>query len=119
MTITSPEAPLTTATAPVFTASYQGLAGRKVMPLERISDATQVEARARVISRRRSGRTILLGLQADNGATAVARLHDTVGDTIAAAAYDVDQVVRVHGIARTWPVLGAPHIVVRSFLPAT
>ncbi|WP_042404691.1 hypothetical protein [Streptacidiphilus carbonis] len=119
MTLSSTEAPFTMATAPAFTASYQGLAGRKTAPLERIADATQVEVTARIISSRRSGRVIWLGLEADNGATAVASLDDAVGDTIAATAYHVGQTVRLRGTARTWPELGAPFIAVRRFLPVT
>ena len=117
MTLISTETPFTTASAPAFTVSYQGLAGQKVAPLDRIPDATQVEGTVRIVSRRRSGRTIWLGLQADNGATAVARLDDAVGETIPAAVYDVGQVVRLRGIARTWTELGTPFIAVRRFLP--
>lgn len=115
MTLISTEAPLTTATVPAFTVAYQGLAGQKVAPLEKTPDATQVEVTARIISSRRSGRTIWLGLQTGNGATAVASLHDRVGDSIPAADYDVDQVVRLSGTARTWP--RHPYIAVRRFLP--
>ncbi|MEY9961322.1 hypothetical protein [Streptacidiphilus sp. MAP5-52] len=117
MTLISTEAPLTTATAPRFTASYQGLLGQRIVPLERIPDATQVEVAARIVSSRRSGRAIWLGLQADNGATAVAKLDDAVGETIAAAVYDVGQAVRLRGTARTWTELGTPFIAVRRFLP--
>jgi hypothetical protein len=118
MTITSTEAPVTTAIAPVFAASYQGLLGRKIMPLERIADATQVETTVRIISSRRSGRAIWLGLEADNGATGAAALDDEFGDRIPAADYDVGQVVRLRGIARTLPGLPIPHIAVRRFIPA-
>jgi hypothetical protein len=111
---------MTTATLtalPEFTAAYQGLLGMKSAPLDQITDGTLVRVTVTVVSARRSGRTVWLGVRSDDGATGVAALDAALAGTISGDLYDLGQRVELRGVARTLFGLPQPHIAVRAVVP--
>jgi len=113
MTLTATEAPVV-AEGPRFAATQLGLAGPLTIELDRIVDGTLVEARVRIVSSDRSGRTRWMDLEAPDGAVGTAALDDAFADRIPAGDYAVGLDVVLHGVARTALCFGHSYIAVRT-----
>ncbi len=113
MTLTATEAPAV-AEGPRFTATQLGLAGPLTIELDRIVDGTLVEARVRIVSSDRDGRTRWMDLEAPDGAVGIAALDDAFADRIAAGDYAVGHHVVLRGVARTSVVFAHSYIAVRT-----